>query len=918
MLNFIRNSIRNKLLAALLLLSLVPLAIVGFVAQQKASESLRDRAIGQLQSVAVLQRDRTLKQYTDTVRVVQDLASDPDVVARVTQIVSVDQKLGAGEATAYKEFIEVVEAAATDPWLVAQVTRFERGEGKDGEGAPAKDRAAITSELRHRTKNVAGIIDLSITDDKGVVIADTLTGARSQVGQSKATDTSFTGAREAMNKAYVKPLFRTSTGIVSLAISHPISDPAGGFRGAVVMRLNGQQLVRLFSDQLVSRMRVAVKNIPAVESVHVMDDKGIIIADTLPEGKSQTGKRKADNPYFTGAMANRGRPFWKPTYHSSLGVPTSAASVTLQDSRGRVLGVVVLRIRTDEFDRILAERTGLGETGEAYLVAPDVRDSTKVISSDPVMVTSSRFVEEAILKEKVDSYGAREALAGHSGWATYTDYRGKRVVGVYSPISELKSALLCEISEAEAFASVRTLRLIVIGAIAVVFVVVVVAALWLAGGLTKQVRKIQELFNNVAIGNLDARADVVSSDELGEMATGLNAMLDNTLTLIQSRDGRDQIQASITKLLDEVAGVGQGDLTKEAEVTADMTGAIADSFNYMIEQLRKIIGDVQEATTQVTSSASQILANAEHVATGSENQAEQIVSTSAAIDEMAVSIQQVSQNAQVATTVAKEALNTAIKGKETVGTTIEGMNRIRDQVQETAKRIKRLGESSQEIGQIIQLIDDIADRTSILALNASIQAAAAGEAGRGFAVVAAEVERLAERSTEATKKIATLVKTIQGETSEAVAAMEKGINEVVDGSKLTNQAGKALEEIQTVSNRLAELIQSISLAAHQQARGSESLAKAMSEISTITQQTATGTKEAATSVGQLTNLADSLRASVSRFKLPGRNGHGSAPSTGKSAPEFAGSRQTGGKSVPELVGSRQSASKSIPEFASTR
>src|SRR5262249_24536992 len=231
--------------------------------------------------------------------------------------------------------------------------------------------------------------------------------------------------------------------------------------------------------------------------------------------------------------------------------------------------------------------------------------------------------------------------------------------------------------------------------------------------------------------------------------------------------------------------------------------------------------------------------------------------------------------------VAKEALNTAIKGKETVGTTIEGMNRIRDQVQETAKRIKRLGESSQEIGQIIQLIDDIADRTSILALNASIQAATAGEAGRGFAVVAEEVERLAVRSTEATKKIATLVKAIQGETNEAGAGREKGIHEVVEGSKLANQAGQALGEIEGVSNKLPELIESITQAAKEQARGSEELVKAMGEISQITQQTAHGTKQTAVSVTGLAALADDLRASLSTFRLPSANGYGQSHENGE-------------------------------------
>jgi methyl-accepting chemotaxis protein len=405
-------------------------------------------------------------------------------------------------------------------------------------------------------------------------------------------------------------------------------------------------------------------------------------------------------------------------------------------------------------------------------------------------------------------------------------------------------------------------------------------------GVIRQITALKDMFFQLGIGNMQARAAVVSRDELGEITSELNALNDSILPLVQSRDERDRIQESIEKLQREVAAVAQGDLTKEAEVTADITGPIATSINGMCEQLRKLISDVLEATLRVSSSANEIYATTNHLAQGSEAQAEQIVNTSAAIDEMAVSVHQVSENAASSAQVAQQALANAKQGNRAVQNTIGGMNHIRDQVQETAKRIKRLGESSQEIGQIIQLIDDIADRTSILALNASIQAAMAGEAGRGFAVVAEEVERLAMRSTDATKKIASLVKTIQSETSEAVAAMEKSINEVVNGSKLANEAGQSLAEIEGVSVQLAELIQSISLASKQQARGAEVLAKSMSEISQITQQTAAGAKQAAVSVSELTIQAENLRKSVTSFKLPGTNGqpaHRETDSNGRAA-----------------------------------
>ncbi|MGE3541015.1 MAG: methyl-accepting chemotaxis protein [Candidatus Tectimicrobiota bacterium] len=386
--------------------------------------------------------------------------------------------------------------------------------------------------------------------------------------------------------------------------------------------------------------------------------------------------------------------------------------------------------------------------------------------------------------------------------------------------------------------------------------------------ITRQLVGIRMLCGHIATGDYAARAPVLSADDLGMITASLNAMLDDTLTLVQSQAERDAIQRSIMKLLEEVAGVAEGNLAVEAEVTTDMTGTIADAFNYMIHQLRVLVAQVQEAAMQVSASAHAVHTTAAELAQGSTMQATQIIESSAALDAMVGSIQDVSAHAVLSATVAEQALNTARQGTLAVQNTIRGMQRIRSQVQETAGRIKRLGERSQEIGAIVQLIGDIADRTSIVALNASIQAARAGEAGRAFAVVAEEVERLAERAATATRQIAGLVRTIQSETTEAVTAMEESTREVVQGSGLADQAGQALGEIETVSTRLAGLIQSISLAAKQQARGSESLSRAMGDISEITQQTAVGIKQAVVSIDHLASMAETLRSTVSTFQLP--------------------------------------------------
>jgi methyl-accepting chemotaxis protein len=372
----------------------------------------------------------------------------------------------------------------------------------------------------------------------------------------------------------------------------------------------------------------------------------------------------------------------------------------------------------------------------------------------------------------------------------------------------------------------------------------------------------------MANGDLASRVPALAVGEFARVGRAVNTTLDRTVPLVDSRKERDRMQAAVMKLLSEVSGVAEGDLTVEAEVTDDVTGALADSFNLMIGQLRQIIGQVQAASRQISASVGELRDVTANLATGSDDQAAQAVEASVAIEEMAASIHYVSENASSSAQVAEQARVNAEHGTRAVTRTIEGMKAVRDQVQETAKRIKRLGESSQEIGEIVELIGDIGDRTSILALNASIQAAMAGEAGRGFAIVADEVERLADRATEATKRASMLVKATQGETAEVMTAMEDTTREVINRSNIANEAGVALGEIQGVSNRLAELLQAISDAAQQQARGSEQVAKSMNEMSAVTRSTAAGTKQTAAAINSLGLLVDNLNAIVTRFKLP--------------------------------------------------
>lgn len=327
-------------------------------------------------------------------------------------------------------------------------------------------------------------------------------------------------------------------------------------------------------------------------------------------------------------------------------------------------------------------------------------------------------------------------------------------------------------------------------------------------------------------------------------------------------------QQAILRLLDELGDLADGDLTVTATVSEDFTGAIADSINFAIDQLRSLVSTINQTAVQVSSAAQETQSTAMHLAEAAEHQAQEIAGASAAINEMAVSIDQVSANAAESAAVAERSVAIANKGAEVVQATIRGMDTIREQIQETSKRIKRLGESSQEIGDIVSLITDIADQTNILALNAAIQASMAGDAGRGFAVVADEVQRLAERSSAAAKQIETLVKTIQTDTNEAVISMEQTTSEVVRGARLAQDAGVALEEIENVSKTLAELIQNISNAARQQAASAGHISNTMNVIQEITSQTSAGTTATAKSIGNLAEMAAELRNSVAGFKLP--------------------------------------------------
>ncbi len=329
----------------------------------------------------------------------------------------------------------------------------------------------------------------------------------------------------------------------------------------------------------------------------------------------------------------------------------------------------------------------------------------------------------------------------------------------------------------------------------------------------------------------------------------------------------DATQAAILRLMNELQMVAEGDLTQQATVTEDITGAIADSVNFTVEELRTLVAQVQGAVSRVSDTTGQVESTSTELLAASDEQLREIRETGESVLQMAGRINEVSAQAQHSAEVARQSLAAADSGLAAVQNAIGGMNTIREQIQETSKRIKRLGESSQEIGEITELISDITEQTNVLALNAAIQAASAGEAGRGFSVVAEEVQRLAERSADATREIAALVRTIQTDTQDAVAAMERSTQGVVEGARLSDAAGSALGDIDRVSRRLAELIEQISAQALREAESANVVVSNIQHIFAVTEQTGEGTRSTAQLVRELAKTADELQQSVARFKI---------------------------------------------------
>ncbi len=419
----------------------------------------------------------------------------------------------------------------------------------------------------------------------------------------------------------------------------------------------------------------------------------------------------------------------------------------------------------------------------------------------------------------------------------------------------------------------RNLLMNIMGVGIVALIILSVVTMVITAIIIAPVKDLMRVAEALGRGELSKKVAVKTGDELGQLGDTLNRMIERLQGLVQTETDRDKMQHQVMNLLSIVSTAAEGDLTIKAEVTADALGSVADAFNLMIAGLTTLVTHASNVATQIQRSTGDILRSAERMRVGAEQQALQIRNASDAVNAMSLTTLRMAENAEAATQTSVKATQAAIKGGMAVSETIKGMQRIRVTVQSTGKKIKGLGERSLEIGAIIEVINEIATQTNLLALNAAIEAARAGEQGRGFAVVADEVRKLAERAARATKDITGLIKSIQAETSEAVKVMEEGTREVEEGTKLADQAGAALREIEQIVKQTSTLMSDITRAAADQVKSTESVAHTMENISQLTQDTTSGVQGTVQTINNLAGLTRRLTDAIGRFKI-GQDGAG--------------------------------------------
>ena len=513
----------------------------------------------------------------------------------------------------------------------------------------------------------------------------------------------------------------------------------------------------------------------------------------------------------------------------------------MTDDAGRLIGEVVLQIPVDQINKIMQDRSGLAESGETYLVG-----------KDRLMRSNSRFsTESTSLKQKIETRTVVAALSGNTGADIVPNYRGVAVLSAYTPLTVggMEWAILAEIDEAEAFAAGNDLQKSVI-VIALIMMGIIILAGWLfARSISRPITNISAIAERISVGDIQHDITVHSKDEIGVLADSFRKLIDYMKGLAGAAER-----------------IANNDLTVEVQPKSEKD-VLGHSFNTMVTNLTGMIRQVAENASQLVSAANEISSSSEQISKGAQDQTQQVTQVSSAIEEMTATIVESSRSAGEATDASMNASNTATIGCQIVSDTIQGMQRIADVVRESSESIAKLAKSADQIGEIISVIDDIADQTNLLALNAAIEAARAGEQGRGFAVVADEVRKLAERTGKATGEITEMIKGIQQGTEDSVHSMEAGIQEVDKGRELADKAGSSLNEIVSISGRVMDMIQQIATASEEQSTAAEQISKNVEHISSVTKETATGAEQSATAAEELNRQAEGLQKMVAQFKI---------------------------------------------------
>jgi methyl-accepting chemotaxis protein len=595
------------------------------------------------------------------------------------------------------------------------------------------------------------------------------------------------------------------------------------------------------------------------------------------------------------------------TFDESAGVWSVAISVRIDQPRtGQPLGVMkaVLDISAVQAlaSRLAAKIPGsdvkVVVAGSGFLVADTaVQHGRQFIMSKEGNLLARRFRPAEIVAQedgarsgyilgRSETHGVRptaEQVIGYArsaGKGEFKDLPGFAGLGwavVVGQERELAFAALGELTRVQgALVGQRHyLQIVLVGLLVVAAAGIVVLGAVLARNISVPIHDLGRAAQAVSTGNLDVQVPVRSGDEIGRLSATFNETVVRLRSLVRTEAERDEerrkredLQRNIGRFLDAATEIARGDLTKRGEVTADVLGSVVDAINLMVEELATLIGETRQAAQQVGAGAGELIATIDHMNLGTQTQAREAVGASAAMDDLSLSVRQVAGHAEASASAARTTLDSAQKGEEAVRASLAGMQRIRGEVQGISKKVKTLADRSLEISEIVNTIDEIASQTNLVALNAAIEAAGAGEAGVRFAVVADEVRKLADRSARAARDIVNVIKTMQTETQDAVVAMEDGTREVETGYRVTVQAGDRLREIDEISQRSAALASEISQATHEQVRRAESVAAAVQSIAGIAVETEKGMAEARRTMDQLARVAEELTAGLARFKLP--------------------------------------------------